>query len=351
MPADKEFNSEDKGELILYNSADGKLNVQVRLDKESVWLTQQDITDLYQTSKQNVSYHIKEIYADGELEEAATVKEFLTVRKEGEREVSRSLTFYNLEMIIALGYRIKSAIATQFRKWATERLKEYIVKGFTMDDERLKQGGDDKYFKELLQRIRDIRSSEKMLWRQVLDIFSTSIDYDKSSDTALMLFKVIQNKMHYAAHNHTAAEVVFFRADASKTNMGMTNFKGDTITRSESRIAKNYLNEDELRNLNAIVSAIFEFAEAQALRRKPMYMKDWAAKFDSLIALNDRSILQTMGKISHEDAVAKADIEYDKYKLRIAQEQSVAEKDFLEAAEKIKRLKSSKTKPSKKKKK
>lgn len=304
---------QDKGEIIIYQSEVGQTKVDVRMEEESLWLTQQQMADLFQTTKQNISLHLKNIYEEGELIEAATVKEFLTVRKEGKREVQRALAYYNLDVVISVGYRIKSHIATKFRIWATKRLKEYLIKGFVLDDERLKKARND-YFDELLQRIRDIRSSEKVFYRKVCDIYATSVDYDSNSSMSQEFFATVQNKFHWAITGHTAAEIVYHRADASQPNMGMTNFPSESIKRQDVTVAKNYLNPDELEELNLIVSQYLEFAELQARNRKAMYMKDWVGKLHGFLTLNDKEILGDKGSISAAKAKEHALQEYDKYK-------------------------------------
>ena len=318
------------GEMLIYESDDGRIRLDVRLEDESLWLTQALMAELFQTTPQNITLHLKSIYEEGELEEAATCKDFLQVQQEGGRSVRRLRKFYNLDAIISVGYRVKSLTATRFRIWATQRLREYLIKGFTMDDERLKQAGGGGYFEELLARIRDIRSSEKVFWRKVLDIYATSIDYDPRSDVSRGFFKVIQNKMHWAAHGQTAAEVVHGRVDASKANMGMTNWVGPTIRKTESGIAKNYLTEEELNILNRIVTMYLEFAEIQALNRVPMAMEDWIAKLDDLLNLSGRSILTHAGAITHDAALQKAHEEYEKFRLAQLEAPSRAERDFLE---------------------
>ena len=259
---------ENKGNIIIYQSEDGNIRLDVRLEEKTVWLTQQQMAELYGSSRTNVVEHIKHIYEEGELQENATCRNFRQVRQEGNREVAREIPYYNLDMIISLGYRIRSIIATRFRQWATERLHEYIVKGFALDDERLKNLGGGSYWKELLDRIRDIRSSEKVLYRQVLDLYATAVDYDPRSDTSRLFFKIVQNKLHYAAHGHTAAEVIYERADADKPFMGLTTFKGELPCLNDVKIAKNYLSADELKILNNLVSGYFDFAEIQALKHR-----------------------------------------------------------------------------------
>lgn len=321
----------EKGELILYQTEDGKTHIEVRLQDETVWLTQKLMAELFQTTPQNITIHLKNIYDEGELDEPATCKDFLQVQTEGIRQVERKQRFYNLDAIISVGYRIKSHVATRFRQWATQRLREYIIKGFTLDDERLKQVGGGNYFDELLARIRDIRSSEKIFWRKVLDIYATSIDYDPNTDMSKKFFSIIQNKMHWAAHGRTAAEVIYDRADASKPYMGMTSWSGNVLHKPDSEIAKNYLNEQELDVLNRIVTMYLDFAELQALNRKPMHMKDWIAKLDDFLKLTGRDILTHGGKISHDKALEKAHAEYEQYHQKRLNEPSPAERQFLEA--------------------
>jgi hypothetical protein len=294
-PQDYSEKGAPKGELLVYQSGDGQVKLDVRLQDETVWLTQHLMAELFQTSKQNISHHVQSILEDGELQPEATVKKYLTVRREGNRDIRRELEYYNLDMIISVGYRVKSAIATRFRIWATERLKEYIVKGFTMDDDRLKNAGNSRYFEELLARIRDIRSSEKVFWRKVLDIYATSIDYDPDSDASKLFFQHVQNKMHWAAHGHTAAELIYQRADAGRTNMGITNFPGSKLLKRDVEIAKNYLNEEELNVLNRIVTAYLEVAEVQALNRKPMTMQDWIGRLHQFLARPDANCWQKRG--------------------------------------------------------
>ncbi len=336
-----------KSQLIVYESEDGQVKIDVRLEDENVWLTQQLIAELFQSSKQNISHHIQSIYEEGELAPEATVKEYLTVRREGDRNVQRQLEYYNLDMIISVGYRVKSHVATRFRIWATQRLKEYIIKGFTMDDERLKRGGGGNYFDELLARIRDIRSSEKIFWRKVLDIYATSIDYDPRTEASREFFKVIQNKMHWAAHGQTAAEIIYGRVDAFKPNMGMTNWQGTRIQKSEVEIAKNYLNEQELDILNRIVTMYLDFAELQALNRKPMTMLDWITKLDDFLKLSGRDILIHAGKISHDAALEKAHEEYEKFRQIELSQPTEVEKHFIEIEQELKLIESTKQRKSK----
>ena len=276
---------ENRGNIIIYQSEDGNIRLDVRLEDNTIWLTQQQMAELYGSSRTNVVEHIKHVYEDEELNEEATCRKFRQVRQEGNREVTREIPYYNLDMIISVGYRIRSIIATRFRQWATERLHEYIVKGFALDDERLKNLGGGSYWKELLDRIRDIRSSEKVLYRQVLDLYATAVDYDPRSDTSRLFFKIVQNKLHYAAHGHTAAEVIYERADADKPFMGLTTFKGELPCLNDVKIAKNYLSADELKILNNLVSGYFDFAEIQALKHRPMYMEDYVRQLDNNEAL------------------------------------------------------------------
>jgi hypothetical protein len=315
-------------EIILYTTEDGITKINVQLENETVWLTQKQLVELYQTAKSTVSEHIKNIYTDEELTPDATVRKIRTVQNEGKREVERALDYYNLDMIIALGYRINSKIATQFRIWATQRLKEYIVKGFTMDDERLKNLGGGGYWKELLHRIRDIRASEKVFYRQVLDIYATSIDYDPKADVSIEFFKKVQNKIHFAIHEQTAAEIIFTRADAEKEFMGLMTFSGSQPHLKDVVIAKNYLNEKELRALGQIVSGYLDFAERQSEREEVMTMKDWAMHLDRILTMSGEKLLQTAGSISHDKAIEKATNEYKKYQQKTLSE---VEKNYLES--------------------
>ena len=280
----------EENNIIIYQLEDGKTKIDVKLEDETVWLSQQQMADLYDTTKQNISLHIKNIFDEEELIENSTVKEFLTVQKEGNRKVERKVKYYNLDMIISLGYRIKSKVATNFRRWATERLKEYMIKGFTMDDERLKGNGGGNYWKELLARIKDIRSSEKVLYRQVLDLYATAVDYNPKDSKSIEFFKIVQNKLHYAAHGHTAPEVIYERADSDKPFMGLTTFSGDLPIMSDVIIAKNYLTEEELKILNNLVSGYFDFAEIQAIRHNPMYMDDYIKQLDTITDENRKDV-------------------------------------------------------------
>lgn len=304
------MNQENKGEVLIYQSTDGLTHIDVKIDDETVWLTQAQLCELYQSSKSNISEHITHIFEEGELEKESVVRKFRTTGSDGK---NYNVIHYNLDMIISLGYRIKSSIATNFRRWATERLKEYMIKGFTMDDERLKQSGGGSYWKELLDRIRDIRSSEKVLYRQVLDLYATSVDYNPRSDESIRFFKIVQNKLHYAAHGHTAAEVIYERADAKKHNMGLTSFSGEYPMTRDIVIAKNYLQEDELKVLNNLVSGYFDFAEIQAMRKNPMYMGDYITHLDSILSSTGEKLLEGSGTVSHAQAIKKAKEEYLKY--------------------------------------
>ncbi|MBP3255866.1 MAG: virulence RhuM family protein [Clostridia bacterium] len=306
---------DNKNEVLIYEDKDGITKVNVTFTDEDIWLTQSQLAEIYKTSRENITMHISNIYKDNELPKDSTCKKFLQVQNEGARSVKRNIDHYNLDMIIALGYRVQSEIAVRFRIWATQRLHEYIQKGFTMDDERLKQGGN-RYFKELLQRIRDIRSSERNFYQQVTDIYATSIDYDPRADITKKFFATVQNKLHYAVHEHTAAELIYDRVDNEKTYVGMTNFKGDYVTIDDVKIAKNYLSEIELQRLNLLVSQFLDFAELQALEQRTMKMQDWVEELDNQILLNRRKILEGNGKISHEEAIAKAEKEFQIYRER-----------------------------------
>lgn len=306
---------DNKNEILIYEDKDGITKVNVTFTDEDIWLTQNQLAEIYKTTQQNISQHIASIYKDNELPIDSTNKKLLLVQNEGGRSVKRNIDHYNLDMIIALGYRVQSEVAVRFRIWATHRLHEYIQKGFTMDDERLKQGGN-RYFKELLQRIRDIRSSERNFYQQVTDIYATSIDYDPRADITKKFFATVQNKLHYAVHEHTAAELIYDRVDNEKPYVGMTNFKGDYVTIDDVKIAKNYLSEVELQRLNLLVSQFLDFAELQALEQRTMKMQDWVEELDNQILLNRRKILEGNGKISHEEAIKKAEKEFQIYRER-----------------------------------
>ena len=320
-----------ENKIILYKDDDGKVSVNTRFADEDVWLTQAQLAEIYQTTKQNVSQHIDKILSDGELDENRTVKNFLTVREEGKRKVQRDITYYNLDMIIALGYRVQSPIAVRFRRWATQRLHEYIQKGFTMDDERLKQGCN-RYFRELLQRIRDIRSSERNFYQQVTDIYATSTDYDPRAKITKLFFATVQNKMHYAVHEHTAAELIYERVDNEKPFVGMTNFKGNYVTRDDVKIAKNYLTELELQRLNLLTSQFLDYAEFQALEQNPMTMAEWIAALDDQILRLRKNILEGAGAVSHQEAIEKAEREFEIYRER---EMRMLESDFDKAVKRL----------------
>ncbi len=322
----------ENNKIILYQDDNEITRVSVRFADEDLWLTQNQLAEIYDTTKQNISQHIDNILNDGELDINRTVKEFLTVRQEGYRQVQRNIVHYNLDMIIALGYRVQSQVATRFRRWATQRLHEYIQKGFAMDDERLKQGGN-RYFRELLQRIRDIRSSERNFYQQVTDIYATATDYDPRSEMTKIFFATVQNKLHYAVHENTAAEIIYNRVDNEKPFVGMTNFKGNYVTKDDVRIAKNYLSEVELQRLNLLVSGFLDFAEFQALEMNPMTMKDWIETLDNQIIANKRKVLIGKGNISHKQAIKKAEKEFEIYRKR---EMDLLESDFDKEIKKLK---------------
>ena len=332
MAGDKNRPDQSQGEIVIYQAEDGLTKVECRFVDETVWLTQQQMAELFHTSRSNIVEHIGHIYEEGELDEVSTCRKFRQVRMEGNRQVTRELPFYNLDMIISLGYRVKSLIATQFRRWATERLKEYMIKGFTMDDERLKNLGGGNYWRELLERIRDIRSSEKVMYRQVLDLYATSVDYNPRSAESVAFFKMVQNKLHYAAHGHTAAEVIYERADADKPFMGLTTFSGDFPTAKDIGIAKNYLSEEELQVLNQMVSGYFDFAEVQAIRHRPMYMSDYVEQLDNILRATGEEVLTHAGKISHAQAMEKAKAEYKRYQ---AQTLSPVEEEYLKTIKQL----------------
>lgn len=320
---------EEKNKIIIYTDESGSTKLDVRLEDETLWLTQAQLCSLYQTSKSNVSEHIKHIFEEDELQEDSVVRKFRTTAADGKMYLT---TFYNLDMIIALGYRVRSIIATRFRQWATQRLKEYITKGFTIDDDRLKELGGGSYWKELLDRIRDIRATEKVLYRQVLEIYATSIDYDPRASVSQTFFQKVQNKIHYAIHKHTAAELIVERADAEKEFMGLLTFKGNQPTLLEARTAKNYLNDKELRAMGQLVSGYLDFAERQAEREQPMTMEDWANYLDRILTMSGEQLLKDSGKVSHAEAIEHATIEYRKYKQRTI---SDVEQDYLNSIKQL----------------
>ncbi|MEZ6129050.1 MAG: virulence RhuM family protein [Planctomycetaceae bacterium] len=338
MTDEPKSDEDASGNFLIYDAPDGSTRIDVRIQDETVWLSQKAMAELFQTSVPNINQHLSTIFAEGELTPEATIKKYLIVRTEGKREVSRKIDHYNLQAIIAVGYRVRSLRGTQFRIWATERLREYLVKGFTMDDDRLKRGGGSDYFDELLARIRDIRSSERVFGRKVLDIYATSIDYDPSAESSQAFFKTIQNKMHWAAHGHTAAEVIAQRADASRPDMGLTSYEGKQPRKSDVSIAKNYLSLEEIETLNRIVSAYLEFAELQAQNRRPMHMADWISKLDDFLRLSDREILNHAGKISHDDAKARAEQELAAYRQQQAAMPEPVDKHFDDALDELKRI-------------
>lgn len=329
-------------EIIIYSTDDGLTKIQTRLENETVWLTQAQMAELFGKGRTTITEHIQNIFLEAELDENSVCRNFRHTADDGKMYDTK---FYNLDVIISVGYRVKSHQGTKFRQWATARLREYIVKGFTMNDEMLKQAGGGNYFEELLARIRDIRSSEKVFWRKVLDIYATSIDYDPKSENSVLFFQTIQNKMHWAAHGHTAAEIIYQRINAQKENLGLTIFKGNKPTKQEAEIAKNYLNEEELNILNRMVTAYLDLADIQALNRKPMYMKNWIEKLDEFINITGNNILKHNGTISHQQAIDKANIEYKKYKEQTKNELSEAEKHFIQQIENT----AKKLKPNKKK--
>ncbi len=337
------------GEFLLYQTEDAQTRVQLRMSEGTVWMTQKQLADLYQVSVPAIAQHIRNVFAERELTLAATVKEYLIVATEAARNVERRVSHYRLEMVLAIGYRVRSHRGTQFRRWATEQLKSYLVKGFVLDDERFKRAGDDAYFDELLARIRDIRTSEKVFWKKVLDIYATSIDYDPSAEASQRFFATMQNKMHWAAHGHTAAELISMRADAAAPNMGLTSWagasKGAVVRKADVSVAKNYLNEEELGTLNRVVNAYLEFAELQAQSRREMTMSAWIAKLDDFLRLSDREVLTHAGKISADVAQAKAEAEFGVFLQRQLAAPSHAEQDFeaaiskeVKAIEQVKRV-------------
>ena len=326
---------ENNTEIVMYQTEDGKTKIDVHMENDTVWLSQDQMTELFQRDKSTISRHIKNIFDEGELKRESTVANFATVQLEGNRKVERSIEFYNLDVIISVGYRVKSVRGTQFRIWANSILKEYLIKGFVMNDQQLKEMGGGTYWKELLQKIRDIRSSEKVFWRQILDVYATSVDYDPKSTDTILFFKTVQNKIHYAAHRNTAAEIIYNRADSTKPNMGLTNFDGNRITRNDAIVAKNYLTEDELSTLNTLVSAFFDLAELRAKQHRQMFMSDWVKELDNFCNLYGNGALQNAGKISHKKAADKANEEYDKYKHILDAEWSPVEKEYLSSIKEI----------------
>jgi hypothetical protein len=326
------MSDDPKSQLLFYQAPDGRTRLEVRLQGETVWLTQAQMAELFQRERSVITKHIRNLFEEGELAENSVCANYAQTAADGK---TYQTVYYNLDVIISVGYRVKSHRGTQFRIWATQRLREYIIKGFTLDDERLKRGGGGNYFEELLARIRDIRSAEKVFWRKVLDIYATSIDYDPGVEASELFFATVQNKMHWAAHGQTAAEVVHARANATKPNLGLTSWLGTKPTKEEAAIAKNYLAADELDALNRIVTAYLEFAELQALNRQPMYMRDWIAKLEDFLRLSDRDILTHVGTVSHEEAVRKAELEFEKYRQQQLAEPSQVEKDFEKAVKKL----------------
>lgn len=323
--------SDDKNEIIIYRTEDGQTKIDVRFADETVWLSQAQLVALFQTSKSNISEHIKHIFEEGELEQLSVVRNFRTTAADGK---TYEVIHYNLDVIISVGYRVKSITGTQFRQWATQRLKEYIIKGFTMNDDLLKKAGGGDYFDELLQRIRDIRASEKVFWKKVLEIYATSVDYTPDAEVTVAFFKTVQNKMHWASHGHTAAEVIFSRADADKPFMGMTAFSGTRPKKADVTVAKNYLSKDEINILGRMVTAYLDIAELQAMNRNPMTMQDWTEKLDGFLRMTGKDVLQNAGTVSYEDAKSKALQEYEKFKMRTKDELSQVETHFLQAIEK-----------------
>ncbi|TVS11596.1 MAG: cell filamentation protein Fic [Planctomycetaceae bacterium] len=336
--------SPNSGEFILFQSEDGSTRIEVRFAGETVWLSINQMAELFQRDKSVISRHISNLFEEGELQRESVVAVFATTAADRK---TYQVEYYNLDVIISVGYRVKSHRGTQFRIWATERLREYLIKGFAMDDDRLKRAGGGNYFEELLARIRDIRSSERVFWRKVLDIYATSIDYDPSSEASQLFFKTVQNKMHWAVHGQTAAEVIHRRADAGQPHMGLTSWAGNRPRKTDVAIAKNYLNADELNALNRIVTAYLEFAEVQALNRRPMYMADWIEKLDDFLRLSDRDILTHAGKISHEDAVGKAEAEFDQYRRVQAALPQPVDQHFEQTLDELKKIEAQVKEPKK----
>ena len=324
--------------ILMYTTEDGITKVEVTFENDTVWLSLDQMAELFQRDRSTISRHIKNIFLEGELKESATVAFFATVQNEGERVVTRQIAYYNLDVIISVGYRVKSLRGTQFRIWATNVLKEYMRKGFALDDDRLKRLGGGNYFDELLSRIRDIRSSEKVFWRKVLEIYATSIDYNPKAESSVLFFKQVQNKMHWAAHKHTAAEIIFERANADSENMGLTSWEGKQLKRADVEIAKNYLNSEEIDALNKIVTAYLDIAEVRALAQEPMYMKDWLETIDDYLKMTRRDILVTKGKVTHKQAIEKAHKEYEKYVSKYDEQISPVEKHFIESINELEGL-------------
>lgn len=336
MSKPDDTNPPPKGQFLVYPTEDGQTKIEVRLENETVWLTQQHMASLFQTTKQNVSLHLQNIFAEGELKQSATVKESLTVQTEGGRSVQRRVEFYNLDAIISVGYRVKSAVATRFRIWATQKLREFIVKGFVLDDERLKNPDQPfDYFDELLKRIQDIRTSERRFYQKITDIYATSIDYDPTQEISIQFFQTVQNKMHWAITGQTAAEIIHARADSKKPHMGLTNWRGAKVRKEDVTIAKNYLNEEELSALNNLAEQYLLFAEGQAMRRVPMHMRDWITKLHAFLTVNDRNILTHAGKISHQMAKELSETEYEKFNQKRIQKTDQAGGDFEKAIKQL----------------
>ena len=336
MSAPEEPTPQPKGQILVYPSEDGRVKIEVRLENETVWLTQLHMAELYQTTQQNISLHLQNIYEEGELQRGATHKDSLSVRQEGGRSVQRRVEFYSLDAIISVGYRVKSAIATRFRIWATQRLREYLVKGFVLDDERLKNPDQPfDYFDELMRRIQDIRTSERRFYQKITDIYATSIDYDPTQPESIGFFQTVQNKMHWAITGHTAAEIIHARADAAKPHMGLTSWRGAKVRKEDVAIAKNYLDEPELAALNNLVEQYLVFAEGQAMRRVPMHMRDWITKLHGFLTINDRHILTHAGKISHQMAKELAEAEYNKFNRQRIQQADAAGGEFEKAIQQL----------------
>lgn len=324
------------GQMLIYQTEDGRLKVEARLDNDTLWLSQQQMAELFQTSQQNISLHLQNVYVEGELQREATHKDFLLVRQEGARQVSRKVDHYSLDAILSVGYRVKSAVATRFRIWATQRLREYIVKGFVLDDERLKNPDQPfDYFDELLRRIQDIRTSERRFYQKITDIYATSVDYDPTQPQSIAFFQTVQNKMHWAITGQTAAEIVHSRADKNQPNMGLTNWRGGKVRKADVSIAKNYLNADELAALNNLVEQYLVFAEGQAMRRTPMSMNDWISKLHGFLTINDRDILNHAGKISHDMAKAFAEAQYEQFNAARIEHADLEETDFDRAVKQL----------------